>query len=97
LAAYDAFMAMVSAEHGRLDVAVPSVAAARSELETRHERWTESVVLSAEAFVAHAAGDAEVARERLVTAVSVATEQGALGLLCRVREIASEIDVPLDA
>ena len=97
LAAYDAFMAMVSAKHGRLDVAAHSVAAARRELDTRHERWTESVVLSAEAVVAHGAGDGETARERLVAAASVAAEQGALGLLRRVGEIASEIGLPLDA
>ncbi len=97
LAAYDAFVAMVTAKHGRLDVAVPSAVAARHELDLRHERWTESIVLSAEAVVAHAAGDAETARERVVTAVSVATAQGALGLLRRVREIAAEIRVALDA
>ena len=97
LAAHDALLAMVCAEHGRLDVATPSVLAARAELDTRHERWTESIVLSAEAVVAHAAGDAETARERLATAVSVATEQGAHGLLLRVREIASGIAVSLDA
>ncbi len=68
-----------------------------AELDTRHERWTESIVLSAEAVVAHAAGDAETARDRLATAVSVATEQGAHGLLLRVREIASGIAVSLDA
>ena len=88
---------MVCAEHGRLDVATPSVLAARAELDTRHERWTESIVLSADAVVARAAGDVETARERLATAVSVATEQGAHGLLLRVREIASEIAVSLDA
>ena len=97
MAAHDALLAMVCAEHGRLDVATPSVLAARAELDTRHERWTESTVLSAEAVVAHAAGDAETARERLATAASVATEQGALGLLRRVRDIASEIAVPLEA
>ena len=95
LASYDALLAMVCAARGRVDLATPAVEDARRELDTRHERWTESLVLAAEAVVAHARGDDATARARLAAGAAVATDQGGLGLARRVAEIATEIGLPL--
>lgn len=77
---YLAAMAIALAERGRLEEARSYVHAAFSELETFGEKWNASIVWTASALVAHAAGDASAAREAAQRAVAVASEQGALGL-----------------
>lgn len=88
---FEATLAMNVAEQGRLDDARRLVASARAELDTRHELWNAAVVLMAEATVAHAAGEADVAAERLKTAVEVATDQGAMAFVARAEALADAL------
>ena len=70
---------------------------ARAGLDTRHERWTESIVLSAEAVVAHAAGGRGDS-PRASRHCGVGRDRaGRARVAARVREIASGIAVSLDA
>jgi hypothetical protein len=84
--------AQALAEGGRLEEAAASLADARRELDTYHERFAEPVLLLAEAVLGHERGDEPAAvAERFSRAVGRAAEIGAGAVARRIRATAARL------
>ena len=85
MSSFEATLGLSVAEQGRVDDAARLVANSRTEIDTYGERWNEPIVLLAEAAVAAASGQPEVAAKLLDQAAEVATAQGAHAVAERAR------------
>jgi hypothetical protein len=94
LSTFEASIGLTLIGQGRVEEAAPFVADARAEVDRMAEAWNEPVVTLAEAVLAHARGEADLAAERVAAAVSTAREQGSHALAERVESTATELGIP---
>ncbi|MCU1369433.1 MAG: transcriptional regulator, putative ATPase, winged helix family, partial [Ilumatobacteraceae bacterium] len=88
---FEASMALLMAQQGRIEGARTAADAARTFIDTRHERWAEPLVCLAEAAVLHGEGDPTAARAKLHEAREVAARQEAFAMFARVDRLAREL------
>jgi DNA-binding SARP family transcriptional activator len=95
MAMFQASRAVGLTATGRLDDAAAALADARSELDIYGERYTEPLVIEAEAHFRHARGDdpAEVTA-RLAEGAALASSQGAHAVARRVAATATRLGLP---
>jgi DNA-binding SARP family transcriptional activator len=94
---YQALLAELAARHGRINEAAEVVAGARMQNDETGEGWNDVTICIAEAAVAHAAGDAEGAAERMAAGIARGHEQEAHGLVRRAESVATELGIALAA
>ena len=90
---YQALLAELVAQAGRLNDATELAAGARLQTDESGEGWNEVTICIAEGVVAAASGNQERARERLTAAVTTGKEQGADALADRAAAILARLPV----
>jgi DNA-binding SARP family transcriptional activator len=93
---FEACMGLLLAQQGRVVEARAAADAARSFVETRHERWGESLVCLAEAAVLANEGDDAAAAAKVHEARQVALRQESFAMLPRIDQVASELGLHVD-
>ena len=88
---YQALLAELLAQAGRLNDAAELAAGARLQTDESGEGWNEVTICIAEGVVAEASGHRDRARERLTTAVATGKEQGADALADRAAAILARL------
>lgn len=94
---YQALLGELAARGGRLNEAAEVVAGARLQNDETGEGWNDVTICTAEAVVAHAAGDATRASVRMAAGIARGQEQEAYGLIRRAESVAAELGIALDA
>ena len=88
---FEACMALLLAQQGRIVEARVAADAARSFIDTRNERFAEPLVCLAEAAVLVNEGDEAGAQAKIAEAREVALRQEAFAMLSRVDQVADEL------
>ncbi|WP_421121042.1 BTAD domain-containing putative transcriptional regulator [Aquihabitans daechungensis] len=91
---FEACMALLMAQQGRVAEGRVAADAARSFIDTRNERWAEPLVCLAEAAVLVNEGDEDAAVAKVVEARAVALRQEAFAMLPRITQVADELGLP---
>ena len=91
--AFEASFSLLLAEQGHQEEARRAAQRSRALLESKNERWAETVTLLAEAMVAAGDGDADVPRLKLVEAVEVAHRQESWAMLAIIGRVAADLGV----
>ncbi|MEZ5181458.1 MAG: BTAD domain-containing putative transcriptional regulator [Acidimicrobiales bacterium] len=95
--AFEASMAILLAQQGRIDEAEGFATASRAFIDARAERWGETSTYLAEALIADARGEGDLARERLAAGRALGLRQEAYGLVRMLDEAAADLGIDLDA
>ena len=91
---FEACMALLMAQQGRVADARVAADAARGFLDSRNERWAEPLVCLSEAAVLVGEGDDPAATAKLVESRDVALRQEAFAMLPRIEQVADELGLP---
>jgi predicted ATPase len=92
---YQALLGELAARGGRVTEAAEVVAGARLQNDETGEGWNDVTIFTAEAVVAHAAGDTARATERMAAGIARGHEQRAHGLVRRAESVAAELGIAL--